>query len=207
MNDFSSNGPHTKSSALRNSWVFSLMCIVLAIPPLLLEAYISWENADASHVALTDPSRAIEAICILSAGGFIILSIISALLAYVPFRRWFKFSLSTWIVLLAFASWVLSLRPSLDYGHLGQAAHGPSGGASIGYLVDYVPGTQWYAAPVADNLCFDFTIFINPIAHVYWITITPRSLAWPALALSTFFTGKVLWVVLQNYLTRRSAQW
>ncbi len=111
-------------------------------------------------------------------------------------RRWFQFRLSTWLVLIAIIAWAMAQRPSADYGYHGGPNSATTHGASISFLLDQptravLKGQGW--SPDADDFTLTVTVLTNTTMHWLWVTVGPKRLLLPALALVVFVAWKVSW--------------
>jgi len=104
-----------------------------------------------------------------------------------PKRRWFRFRLSTVLILTAILAWGMACRP-----RIGINCENLTRKFSVGYSFDDFDARD---SLLAINLVIyttggfiAFSIYVGPVAE----------LAWPALALAAFLAWKAAWAVVER---------
>jgi len=113
-----------------------------------------------------------------------------------PPRRWFRFRLSTVLILTAILAWAMATRPRIGIVILQfrRVASERSFDFSAGYIPDLVDKEFWMIrlysfTPSEDRGCF---VYFGP---------NPE-LAWPTLALAVFISWKVMWAFRERVVRR-----
>jgi hypothetical protein len=112
-----------------------------------------------------------------------------------PKRRWFRFRLSTVLILTAIAAWGMSCRPWIKFD---------TAGGLIAPSVPYVPwNVRLDIDGVPDQLdSHTMTIEVtygSPRRVRWWQAgYGPTRIVWPCLALAAFLAWKTAWAVVER---------
>jgi len=107
-------------------------------------------------------------------------------MAHQPKRRWFRFRLSTVLILTAIVAWAMACRPTFRLQHFGPAA--------------VTATTKWEFAVQAGRL--------GPNGELSLWTLrvfVPEEMQWPAIAMGAFLSWKAALAVLIRRRRRSAA--
>ena len=121
-----------------------------------------------------------------------------------PKRRWFRFRLTTVLILTAIVAWGMSCFPRAYWGH--TLYRGNSFDIYLSLQIDHLHlyGIQLESA-LSDDLFFLAGIDSSDFGHEWWIGVSPKRVAWPALALLCFLAWKAAWTVVERRRRRAAA--
>jgi hypothetical protein len=121
-----------------------------------------------------------------------------------PKRRWFRFRLSTVLILTAILAWGMASRPNVNWGHGGG---GPDPmfvkyAAHFSVTLNELP---WAMDPhyQVDNFSLGFTVNRPGSYDWWWMTIAPKALLYPVVTLLLFLAWKAAWAVIERRRARR----
>jgi len=121
-----------------------------------------------------------------------------------PKRRWFRFRLSTVLILTAIVAWAMACRPSVDWGYLENTVEfDPTKAADLYIALDDDPKRPGDSVVDFDNVCFGFSLSGPSGWNQRWISIAPKSLVYPAISLAAFLAWKAAWAVIERRRARR----
>jgi len=122
-------------------------------------------------------------------------------MSYPLLRRWFRFRLSTVLILTAIAAWGMSTRPSIRCGSMHEVTTWDGlgvNGLRIGILFDYMDRMIDEDAEQSDDILAYAEFDIRDEMRLYWLALLPRKAIWPGLALAAFLAWKAAWAVVQR---------
>jgi hypothetical protein len=121
-----------------------------------------------------------------------------------PKRRWFRFRLSTVLILTAIAALVMAFQPALDWGHYGGPDDVPkSFNISVTFGLNRNP--MIYGEDL-DNICLELSLTGSGWGQGWWVTFGPKAACYPLAALVTFLAWKAVWAVVERRRTQRATR-
>jgi len=131
-----------------------------------------------------------------------------------PPRRWFRFRLSTWFVLVALLAWAMTLRPYYTNGRLFMVLVDPKIAAEARqqpFISNRIDVHNWgmsISEQKARQRNRPEIGFDNYNTRVwYWRSrLTLERLAYPALALAAFVGWKTAWALWRSPVRRKVEQ-
>lgn len=123
-----------------------------------------------------------------------------------PKRRWFRFRLSTVLILTAIVAWGMALRPVLDWG-VNDEVNAFGGKYHAGCCVGLNEIFEDVGLPGGDELTVDnaflYVSLLTPnLGDIWWMTIEPKAALYPTLALAAFLAWKAGWAVVERRRAR-----
>ena len=121
-----------------------------------------------------------------------------------PKRRWFRFRLSTVLILIAILAWALACRVHIDHGGDTYSNIGFPQGIGFSVTTNHLP---WVIDHIGledvDNVCLSASWRNQADMHEHWLTFTPKSVLWSPVALIAFLAWKAAWAVVERRRARR----
>jgi hypothetical protein len=117
-----------------------------------------------------------------------------------PKRRWFRFRLSTVLILTAIVAWGMATHPSIRCGAVQAVTWDGDevNGVRVAILFDYMNRMIDEDAEPSDDILAYAEFDIHDEARFYWLALMPRKAIWPALALAAFLAWKAAWGVVES---------
>jgi len=124
-----------------------------------------------------------------------------------PDRRWFRFRLLTVLILTAIAAWGMALRPYVDWGYgITTDTHYDSripvrlsaGLDRPGEIDPFDP-----EGDDADNVYLSFIVVWPKFSRIWWVSLGPKAILFPASALAAF----LVWKAIERRRARRATHY